>query len=504
MSLDHYSSSSSCHCSSMVSYEHRQRSISTHSPSVKKGLTIVSLDQYSNGETVENDADMTVVSLDRTNHSGDHRMRHANHERTCIQDPKYTHMTHFNLESQIEDTPLKRQPSGNLYHSCEESNSPRPMFNRGKDQCAMNGYLDHPMYIFPSNHSSSKLTLHQQLQNISECRESGWFQLDDNFKLKNEALAQHNVYRHRVLELAGNPGELDKTMKVNVGQVDSSVRKTGKMKRRRYKKHGWKRTNGIGEAVVCDRPDKDVDHIEKETTGNDGEMYKNRESSGGTGVDSADSDVKNMDHIERETAGDNGLKCTDFGEKIPQAAEMSCSAKASSPDSLQDSFPQESYVSQHCSSSPLQQYSASSDRLSSPSLHKPESPPRSSSALSVSEPLSSTASGYAATGESGSTCDAEFDSSSDECAPEFHGIQSALFEARSQFSYPLHRLLDQDYELENAGLDNTLRSSPHPHLSSQSQTNQSHPGSDSEYHSVLLSTIGSRVQSLQQIQSVDV
>ena len=58
--------------------------------------------------------------------------------------------------------------------------------------------------------------------------------------------------------------------------------------------------------------------------------------------------------------------------------------------------------------------------------------------------------------------------------------------------------------LESAGLDDTLRSSPHPHLSSHPQSNQSHPGSDSEYHSVLLSTIGSRVQSLQQIQSVDV
>ena len=74
-------------------------------------------------------------------------------------------------------------------------------------------------------------------------------------------------------------------MKVNVGQVDSSVRKTGKMKRRRHKKHSGKRINGslgIGETVVCDRPDKDVkdmDYIEKETTGNDGVMYKNRESS---------------------------------------------------------------------------------------------------------------------------------------------------------------------------------------------------------------------------------
>ena len=254
MSLDHYSSSSSCHCSSMVLYEHRRRSISTHSPSVKKGVTIVSLDQYSNGETVESDADMTVVSLDRTDRLGDHCMRHANHERTsgtCLQDNKYTHMTHFNLDSQIKDTPVIKQPSGNLCHSCEELNSPRPMFSRGKDRCNMNGYL-------PSNHSSSKLTLHQQLQNISEYRESRCFHLNDNFKLENEALAQHNVYRHRVLELAGSPGKLDKVLKVNVGQVDSSVRKTGKMKRKRHKKHSGKRINGsvgIGETVVFDRPD---------------------------------------------------------------------------------------------------------------------------------------------------------------------------------------------------------------------------------------------------------
>ena len=136
--------------------------------------------------------------------------------------------------------------------------------------------------------------------------------MDDNFKLENEALAQHNVYRHRVLELAGSPGELDKAMKVNVGQVESSMRNTGKTERRRYKKHSGKRiygSLGTGETVVCDRPDKDMDHIEKETTGNDGVMYKNRESSGGTGVDSADSDVKDMVYIERETASDNGLKC---------------------------------------------------------------------------------------------------------------------------------------------------------------------------------------------------
>ena len=288
------------------------------------------------------------------------------------------------------------------------------MFSRGKDRCNMNGYL-------PSNHSSSKLTLHQQLQNISEYRESRCFHLNDNFKLENEALAQHNVYRHRVLELAGSPGKLDKALKVNVGQVDSSVRKTGKMKRKRHKKHSGKRINGsvgIGETVVFDRPDKDVKDMEKETTSIDGVMYKNRESSGGTGVDSADSDVQNMDHIEGETADDNRLKCTDFGEKVPQAAdEMSCNVKASSPDSLQDSLPRESHVSRHCSSSPLQQYNVSSDPLSSPSLHKPESPPRSSSALSVSEPLSSIASGYAATGESGSTCDAEFDSSSGRMCP---------------------------------------------------------------------------------------
>ena len=143
------------------------------------------------------------------------------------------------------------------------------------------------------------------------------------------------------------------------------------------------------------------------------------------------------------------------------------------------------------------------DHPDAPLPDRADSPPRSSnSALSVSEPLSSTASGYAATGESESTCSVEVKSNGD-CLPGLEDIQKALYDARSQFSYPLQRLLDQDYELGGTELD--VGSTVQP-TQSHSQSTQSHTGSDSTHfqaHSMPL-TYRSRVQSMQQIQSVDV
>ena len=160
--------------------------------------------------------------------------------------------------------------------------------------------------------------------------------------------------------------------------------------------------------------------------------------------------------------------------------------------------------------------SSPSPSLGSASVENTMSPPQSGSALSVSEALGSTASGYAATGETESTCDVEaksITSSNDaELSPEFEEIQRALLEARSQFSYPLQRLLDHrsllDHNSETGGpgvncvindLNLPRLSSPESRSSSESVHFQSHSAASAQF-----SSFGNIVRSVQQIQSVDI
>ena len=72
----------------------------------------------------------------------------------------------------------------------------------------------------------------------------------------------------------------------------------------------------------------------------------------------------------------------------------------------------------------------------------------------------------------------EVRSSGGEHVPEFEDIQKALFEARSQFSYPLQRLLDQNCQMERIEL---VEAASTPHLMSHSQSTQSHAGSDNQF-----------------------
>lgn len=515
VSLDRNSSSSSCHCPSTVAFELGQRPLLTQSPPGMKGATIVSLDQYLNGGT-DSEADTTVVSLDRVGppNAGDHRVRSTNQEpqktsSNCLGDPSGGHdncrgchgdrgtrshsgnsgnlsvnsnssfssssrthkslhtghdhqrnstnfqqqMAHLNLDSQIEDTPLIKQPSGNL---C----SPRTKSSAREDSCILNGYSYHSHIALQSlshshPNSSPKLALHQQLQNISEQGESECLHSSDNFEV-GDAAARHSDGQERAssLEQLAGPGLLD-VVELDMDQHESSVaaktrdkKRRGRRKRERQSRH-------------------------KESQGRAGGLEDN------------------VEVITKEETMEN----TDMEEVLQISAEMSGTKVSSIP--LQDRSLHSSSERPHSSLS-LQQSLPPLSR--SPPLDQAHSPPRSGSALSISEPLSSTASGYAATGESGSTCSVEVKSNG-ECFPELEDIEKALFDTRSQFSYPL------DQELESASLDDNLDlgSSFHQLLPPHSQATQSHTGSDSDQfqHSVPL-TYDSGVHSMQQIQSVDV
>lgn len=503
MSLDHNSSSSSCHCPSLVAYDQGQRSLINHSPGMM-GAAVVSLDQYSN-EEADSEADTTVVSLDHytrtinqetqktdalsshdtprsgqsdhgsssysgnsvsvsVNNSSSHIPYHMRQDNTRTGANPQQQVTHLNLDSQIEDTPLiKQQNTLELYPPSTRGS------NAWEDRLVVNGYSYHthiPPSSFPHSHPitpSPKLGLHQQLHNISEQGESECFPSSDNFDMGDEPTAQYTD-EHKVqassLEPLGGPSLLQRS-----NELEKEIEQKADTRTRDKKKRVKRRKT------------------------------RHQESKSGARETPSGRDSINMVMVERESASEE-----DCMEEVPR--EISDDTK--SPDHLQDSSLR---LTPPCKTSSPQQ--STTPPPSSPSLDKTQSPPRSGSALSVSEALGSTASGYAATGESESTCSVEV--KKDECFSEFEDIQKALFDARSQFSYPLQRLLDQECELDStrmntsnnldlgSGLQSVLS---HPNVS------QPHAGSDSDQfqtHSIPLAYHNKgHSRHLQQIQSVDV
>lgn len=505
VSLDHNSSSSSCHCPSLVAYDQGQRSLINHSPGMM-GAAIVSLDQYSN-EEANSEADTTVVSLDHytrsanqepqktdavsshdTPRSGqsDHGSSSYSGNSTSVsvtnssshipyhvrQDNTRTgtnlqQMTHLNLDSQIEDTPLiKQQFCGNSLELYPPSTRAS---NAWEDRLVVNGYSYHthiPASPFPHSHPitpSPKLGLHQQLHNISEQGESECFPSSDNFDMGDEPSGQYSD-EHKVhassRDPLGGPSLLQQST-----ELEKAIEQKAETRTRDKKKRGKRRKT------------------------------RHQESKSGARETPSGRDGINMMMVERDSGSEE-----DFVEEVP--CEISGDTK--SPDHLQDSSFR---VTPPCRTSSPQQNTTPPP--SSPSLDKTQSPPRSGSALSVSEALGSTASGYAATGESESTCSVEV--KKDECFSEFEDIQKALFDARSQFSYPLQRLLDQECELDSTGMNTSSKldlGSGFQPVMSHSNVTRSHAGSDSDQfqtHSMPLAYRNKgHSRHLQQIQSVDV
>ena len=220
VSLDHHSSSSSCHCSSMVVHEQGQRSVLTQSPLGKAGDTVVNLDRYSSAGAHDSDADVTVVSLDRTERSTavdyHHNLRSMNYDLHGLpatdvsnsvchfeggRDPPNTSpdpssrshksrfqsqpTAHLNLDSQIEGTPSLKQ-------------GPRLAIHRD-DRHVMNGFSYHPHVSLQAYPQSPNLSLCQQLQNISEQGENECVHSTDNFELGDNSFVHYD---------RGNPGEV--------------------------------------------------------------------------------------------------------------------------------------------------------------------------------------------------------------------------------------------------------------------------------------------------------
>ena len=521
VSLDRNSSSSSCHCpSAAATFETGQRSILTQSPPGRMGgvSNVVSLDHQSpNGGAGDSDADVTVVSLDRVDRS-DHRTPH----RTSLDDSLRSHdngrdchgdhchsyggsrslncrpenfrnhtqqvTTYLNLDSPLEDTPTIKQsshPAGNLYEGVDThiNTTSTSKSSAREDRNVVNGYSYHHghiplqhVHLVISNPPSPSSAQHlQQLQNISEQGESECFQSSDNLEVVVENYTSRGdcASKNNCQSGYSSSGRLTDTSKLyqatkreSVDCVDDSVKflkRRSKKKRKKERQTKHKETREADIKVTSERGDGDLEEVDHTL-----DRIKTHQSEG-------------IDYTQ------SGGLATHYHNKYIQPTENETNNTQASPGILcehslhQDNTP--SSFKQHIKSTNTSPISGSPTSL----LDKAHSPPRSSSALSVSEPLSSTASGYAATGESGSsTCDVhinkEYNNDDNEFGPEFEDIQKALFEARSQFSYPLQRLLDQDYQFESSGLE-----LGYP-LQSHSQVTQSH----------------SRMSSVQHIQSVDV
>ena len=509
VSLDHTSLSSSCHGHSMAACDSGQRSSLTQSPLGKREAAILSFDCYSNGGSGESDVDVTMVSLDRADRTSDHRTRNYP-QTTCSRDASGCNESgsgvnspagnggnyHRNrahklphhvkqdshssrtqqtaplyLDSQIEDVPIIKQPSGKLHDTGAKSN----------DQNVFNGCLYHPIphhtfsYLLSSNPPSPKLpAVHQKLQNISEQGESECFHSSDNFELGEEAMYPHGQHRHSVDSSAGRPaagpGLMARETGVEITNLDqvkdttAAKRRVKGVKRKRKKE----RQDGHGEAEVAHRNNRD------------GEISSN---------------------IVRGSTADGEETTDGLEENTPEPAKVGSSPQVPLPVSLRHDSLRVLYDNRNHTPSPPQQLSHStpsplSDPLSSSSLDKTHSPLQSGSAVSISEALSSTASGYAATGESGSTCEVEVRSSGSEHVPEFEDIQKALFEARSQFSYPLQRLLDQDCAMDRIEL---VEAASTPHILSHSQPTQSHAGSEYDQFQTHSQSSNGRLQHTQSV-----
>ena len=505
VSLDHHSSSSSCHCSSMVTHEQGQRSILTQSPLGKMGgdTVTVNLDRYSSVVAHDSDADVTVVSLDRTersNAAGDFLLRSMNHglqrhsatdvsnyQSHCeggrdpantspdpsVRSHKSLHSqcpsqptTHLNLDSQIEEAPLLQQgprlaPSADHHH-------------------IMNGFSYHPHMSLPThpylNPPSPNLSQHQQLQNISEQGESECVHSSDNFELGDSSLFLSCHDRGKGGEVSSRLAEPDLLLGVKKMERESS-----------------EKVSGAGGRIEVERKGKRGQRRERHF------RQKDRETAGKGNPDRSKSYMKDEPQEDLgECKEENCVGQTENFLSIPK-------------DDL-DSFLK---LRENLSVSPLETYDGES-RSQSPSLcsavavEKAQSSPRSGSALSVSEPLGSTASGYAATGESGSTCDVEarsIEEAASECGPEFEEIQQAISEARSQFSYPLQRLLDQRLldDKSRSGVPGVSNGLTFPQLSSpESHSSSSFESVSFQSHSDAAQISNNIAHSMQQIQSVDI
>ena len=514
VSLDRNSSPSNCQCASLATCEQGQRSPLTLG---KKGSTVVSLDRCSSGGSGSD----TLVSLDRagcSNIGSEHCVRSAYHnsQRTLashLEDLVCSHThgcaasihsgnsctpsvsnfscsssfharhdnpnpaqqtVHLNLDSQIEDTPVIKPNF--------RSHSPRTITREERHILNGSSYSSPlPLQSFSHLHSqtpsSPKAGLPQQLQNIVERGENECFHSSDNVKFRDRAIAahcdEHKLHVANSLDLLTRHSSLVKTASDSEEDDENQVDRSAT--RARDKRRVGKRVR---------------EHQSRLKEGASGSSRVVATPSSGNG------DVKVISKRERVTADDENDECQ---RKVVHGSEASAV-------SLQDGSPHiHVYES---STSPPQQSSPSSpqcDPLRSAPLDKACSPSRSDSPLSDTDPLGSTASGYAATEESSSTCNVEINSKGDYSTHEFDDIHKALLDVRSQFSYPMQRLLGQ---VESEGQDENLGlgSNFHP-LLSHSHAAQSHSGSDSDQfqtHSVPLNTYGIRVHSMQQIQSVDV
>ena len=135
-----------------------------------------------------------------------------------------------------------------------------------------------------------------------------------------------------------------------------------------------------------------------------GKRRRKRERSQHRGIGGAARDEKLLRCEDGEEATDTAR---DGGGRDSDSEVRSVEAGITHPSHREDPLNSVSEQSKKDSVLSLRHNKSSSPSvsLSSPSLQKAPSPPQSGSALSVCEPLGSTASGYAATGESESTCD---------------------------------------------------------------------------------------------------
>jgi hypothetical protein len=513
VSLDHHSSSSSCHCSSMVAHEQGQRSVLTQSPLGKVGDTVVNLDRYSSVGAHDSDADVTVVSLDRTERStavdyhphlrsmnhGLHRLPATDVSNSVChfeggRDPPNTSpdpssrshksrfqsqpTAHLNLDSQIEGTPSLKQ-------------GPRLAPHRD-DRHVMNGFSYHPhvsLQAYPHLRPPSpiNLSLRQQLQNISEQGESECVHSSDNFEPGDNSLVLSYDDRGKTGEVSGGLRKLAQPdLLLGVKKISSSEKLVGTEEGIKVERKGERRQRKERHNIRSKDRDKDSwSTIEIPDRGK---------------TDIETRPLQDMEACERENCKSKVVQTENF---------------LSAPEDDLHSSLSENQLSETITVSPLEASGSKSSScpslsLDSASVEKAVSPPQSGSALSVSEALGSTASGYAATGETESTCDVEAKSINDaELSPEFDEIQQALLEARSQFSYPLQRLLDHsllDHDSEAGGLPGVncdlnlpQLSSPESRSSSESVHFQSHSATSAQF-----SSFGNNVRSVQQIQSVDI
>ena len=391
VSLDCNSSSSSCLCSSTVTHELGQRSNLAQFPPL--GDVVVSLDRYSSGGVAESCSDMTVVSLDHSERS--------------------------NL-GEIHQQP--RSVNKILHRpSVDGTENRREHINYTYDASSTSTGAHKPLQLnFASHTTTPHLNLDSQIEGIPSLKQSSRLALREDRHLNAHPSCSVQIYTNLLTSKAPCPNLPSHQKLQNISE------------------QGESEGDPCSDSLELDSLDHSCDQVHK---AGDIPSHQNKlaepglllvEKLPGEYGPSTDATL----HPGTERRNNNAHKKNNIRYMMSPNV-LSRATAIDQPEFSEDgshSLPPAPNIS-----------SNSSSPSPSDTLEKASSPSHSCCALSVSDPLGSTASGYAATGESGSTsCGTDTTERERELSPDLREIQQALFQVHSKFFHP-QGLLSEDH-----------------------------------------------------------